>query len=283
MTDDFSITIARLIRKHFPWGESGFPTSAPAEPDQQRRFVEQWLRRKTTPFELTVTTLVALVEPILRGVEEGIRQAGENRLVHRIDLGNAAKSPASILEKMAREWEARPDKAPPVSFDNFDRVLDDLGRFRIVTNFLSDVGRIADGLAMPYRTRSGLSAAQRSLAGDFLLRDNCFEDRILLHPGNRKKGERCCKGVFGPRRPEQSHLRVEVQIETLLQEAWDKKDHYLLYEPRRRGETVALEHECEMFAMSELLYVADLTFDRLREAMLAGRKNRGKGDTNARS
>ncbi|MCP3997331.1 MAG: hypothetical protein GY722_20060, partial [bacterium] len=264
MADDLTTTIARLIREHFPWGAPGYPISAPVEADQQRRLVEGWLRQKTGQFEIAVTALVALVEPILREVEEGVRQDGEYRLVHRFDLGNATKSPASILERMAREWGEKPGEAPPVSFDNLDRELDDLGRFRIVTNFLSDVDRIADRLAAPYCTRQGLSPAQRSLAADYLLRTNRFEDKIRLHPGRRKKGERCCKGVFEPRRREQSHLRVEVQIQTLLEEAWDKKDHYLLYEPRRRGEKVALEHECEMFAMSELLFVADLTFDRLR-------------------
>ncbi len=277
--DLLTTNIERLIREHFPWGESGIPASPSAKPDQRRRWVEEWLRRKTATFDAAVITLVARVEPILREVEEEVRESGEHRLVTRIDLGNAIKSPASILEKMVRVWEEKGSEVPPVSFTNFTRELDDLGRFRIVTNFLSDVELIADRLAAPYGTRQGLTAAQRALADDFLLRSNAFEDKVLLHPRRRNKGERCRKGVFEPRLPEQSHLRVEVQIQTLLQEAWDKKDHYLLYEPRRRGEKVDLEHECEMFAMSELLYVADLTFDRLRAEMLRGRK----GGTDARS
>jgi ppGpp synthetase/RelA/SpoT-type nucleotidyltranferase len=87
-----------------------------------------------------------------------------------------------------------------------------------------------------------------------------------------KKGERCHKGVFYPQALHHQYLRVEVQIQTQLQEAWDKKDHFLVYEPRRRGEDVSLDHRCEIFAMSELLYVADLTFDRLREEILASRQ-----------
>ena len=277
MTEPLLKLIARLIRDHFPWGTAGAPPSAPSEPDQQRRAVEEWLRRHTAQFQAAVTALVARIEPILREVETEVQLDGEHRLVARIDLDHATKSPASILEKMAREWGARPGEAPPISFANYARELDDLGRFRIVTNFLSDVERIADRLAAPYRTRKDLSDAQQALAEDYLLRQNAFEDRVLLHPGKRDKGERCHKGIFEPKRPELSHLRVEVQIQTLLQEAWDKKDHYLLYEPRRRGEPITLEHECEMFAMSDLLYVADLTFDRLRKSMRAGRKKGSSG------
>lgn len=59
----------------------------------------------------------------------------------------------------------------------------------------------------------------------------------------------------------------------MLEEAWDKKDHFLIYEPRRRGESIDLNDRIEIFAMSELLYVADLTFDRLLEAI---RQRRGE-------
>ncbi len=286
MTDSLSTTTTRLIREHFPWGAPGFPVSAPAEPDQQRRQVEEWLSRRTAPFDAAVAALVARVKPILGDVVEEVHRAGEHRLVARIDLGNATKSPASILEKMVREWKGSPEEAPPISFTNFDRELDDLGRFRIVANFLSDVELIARRLAAPYGAGADLSAAQRALAGDYLLHRNAFADKILIDPGHRQKGERCRKGVFEPRPTELSHLRVEVQIQTLLQEAWDKKDHYLLYEPRRRGEEPSMEHECEMFAMSELLYVADLTFDRLRESMLAEKVRPGsakKGGSDASS
>jgi hypothetical protein len=193
--------INQLIQEHFPWAKPGFPASAPAEPDQKRRFVEDWLRRQTVPFRAAVTTLVARVQPILRDVEEEVGQAGEQRLVARIDLGNVTKSATSILEKMVRAWK-EPDEAPPVHFDNFTRKLDDLGRFRIVTNFLSDVERIAERLAAAYHPRQALSDAQRALGEDYRLHEDTFEDKVLLHPRDRNKGERCFKGVFEPRQPE---------------------------------------------------------------------------------
>jgi hypothetical protein len=59
----------------------------------------------------------------------------------------------------------------------------------------------------------------------------------------------------------------------MLQEAWDKKDHFLIYEPRRRGEPIDGADSIEIYAMSELLYVADLTFDRLLDAIRRRRGN----------
>jgi ppGpp synthetase/RelA/SpoT-type nucleotidyltranferase len=177
---------------------------------------------------------------------------------------------------MAREWEADKGKAPKVGFDDFPESMDDLARFRIVLNFLSDVEMVCRKLEEPYRVspeeRLRLTPKQRALYSDFRLSDNCFEDLIMLGPEIRSSGERCRKGLFILRRD--SGVRVEVQVQTMLQEAWDKKDHFLVYEPRRRGEAVETCHSIEIYAMSELLYVADLTFDRLLEII---RQRRSKG------
>lgn len=52
---------------------------------------------------------------------------------------------------------------------------------------------------------------------------------------------------------------------TQLQEAWDKKEHFLVYEQRRRAPERYEENlqdylDSKMFAMAELLYVADHYF-----------------------
>ena len=57
---------------------------------------------------------------------------------------------------------------------------------------------------------------------------------------------------------------------TQLQEAWDKKDHFLVYEKRRNEPERDEENfpdflDAKMFAMSELLYVADQYFEQLRK------------------
>jgi ppGpp synthetase/RelA/SpoT-type nucleotidyltranferase len=188
--------------------------------------------------------------------------------VARIDSSALVKSPGSILEKMVRDWEPNGGSPPAIGFRNFLQEMEDVGRFRVVANFLSDVERITNALEAPFGPSSTpLTPAQRALKDDYRLRQNCLHDSVYLLPEQRKKGERCRKGVFYPRARSLEHLKVEVQVQTLLQEAWDKKDHFLVYERRRRGEVVNSLHAMEIFAMSELLYVADLTFDRLRLAI----------------
>ncbi len=65
-------------------------------------------------------------------------------------------------------------------------------------------------------------------------------------------------------------LFLEIQVMTQLAEAWDKKDHFLVYEIRRRAPESDEENfpdflDAKMHAMSELLNVADNYFDDLRQ------------------
>jgi ppGpp synthetase/RelA/SpoT-type nucleotidyltranferase len=144
--------------------------------------------------------------------------------------------------------------------------MKDLGRFRIIANFLSDVEAIRESLEAPYRAEdpSSLSSSEQQLYEQFTLAENMFKDLIRLDPKDRKTGERCRKGTFSPRPNDLSIYQVEVQVVTALQEAWDKKDHFLIYERRRAGHPVAAEHERISYALSEQLYLTDLTFDRLK-------------------
>ena len=71
---------------------------------------------------------------------------------------------------------------------------------------------------------------------------------------------------------------------TQLEEAWDKKDHYLVYERRRKEPERDEENfpdflDAKMFAMSELLYVADQYFEQLRSVEEDGMKNEGEDET----
>jgi ppGpp synthetase/RelA/SpoT-type nucleotidyltranferase len=248
-----------LIDEQFPWDDGGRPEDPPA----RRRHVLGWLRERTTIFRLAATTLMARVLPVLDELERQLVPADRRRFFAKIDAGNIVKSPESILEKMAREWHRPTEMAPKVGFDNLSE-LNDIGRFRIVANFLSDVVAIQRALEEPYsRPGSPISPSQRELKQQYQLRSNAFEDVIHLHPARRSKGERCLKGIFYPR--DRSELKVEVQVVTILQEAWDKKDHFLIYEPRRAGEIVDEQDEREIYAMSETLYIADLLFERLKD------------------
>lgn len=237
------------LLEQFPWGASGFP-SRPSAGTTARQTVEDWLSRQTLLYKTQALTLVRQLHPVLRRLQSEVEAIEGRRFFARIDPSNLTKSGASILEKMARLWNN--ETKPPVAFGNLHE-LDDLGRFRIVTNFLSDAIRVQEALTT-------------GEVPGFEIHRNNFDDEVELEPRERKSGHRCYKGHFHP--IGQPQVKVEVQIMTQLQDAWDRKDHSLVYEPMRCGQSLELADRCQMFAMSELLYVADQSFDRLRWLLL---------------
>jgi len=263
--------VLKLIGRHYPWGEGGYLQPLRGADDQAvLRAISFWLEDKTLQFNSTALTLIAKIQPILDELIERLPANEKPRFLARIDHTALVKSPESILEKIVRQWDPESGSAPSTGFDSFTNDLEDIGRFRIVANFLSDVLLIKETLNDCYRKSpiSLLSEAQKSLRNDFYLRKNSLEDLVHVQPEDRKKGERCCKGIFYPREERYTAFKIEVQVQTQLQEAWDKKDHFLIYEPRRRGEPVEPSDAIEIFAISELLYVADLTFDRLKRGVM---------------
>lgn len=257
-----------LVHRYFPWGQPGYPVQPQdPSPGDLEGLVGTWVQSRigSLKFDTTALALHARIQAVIDEVEGALPFGDRPRHFYRSDLGHLVKSPDSILDKMVRDWDANGSGGPRMSFDNFVDEMDDLARFRVVLNFLSDVDAVCSTLEIPYTCTPAdqcrLSRAQRALYGEFALRHNRMDDLIGQKPETRKSGERCRKGVFFRR--DEPRVKVEVQIQTMLQEAWDKKDHFLVYEPKRRGDPVEDKHRIEIYAMSELLYVADLTFDRL--------------------
>lgn len=250
-----------LVERHFPWTDP-----RPEQWAEQLAWARRWLDQELAPYRAVATALIARMDPLLAALQQELPPTERDRFLYRIDDRHVLKTPDSILEKMARRWKDT-SRAPPVCFHNLSE-FNDLGRFRIVTNFLSDVTSLGRHLEEPFDTakREKLSTDQRVLRDEFSLQGNRFEDLIALAPHDRKSGERCLKGNFSPRAREHSTYRIEVQILTVLQEAWDKKDHFLLYERRRSGQRVDDAHERLSFSLSELLAVADHQFDQLKQA-----------------
>lgn len=256
-----------LVDEHFPW-----EGARPGTWDQQLAEVHAWLALQTRPYKDVATALIARVEPVLAAAREALPEAQRARFLYRIDAHHLVKSPASTLEKMAREWLKKRHPVPPIGFDaDALREFKDLGRFRIVANFLSDAEELRQRLEAPYdsRRRGVLTQSEQGLQGEFRLDENAFKDLVSLPHSERKSGERCFKALFEPRRNELARYKVEVQIVTVLQEAWDKKDHFLVYEQRRAGQYVDPAVERMSHDLSTHLYLADLLFDQLKRGAIS--------------
>ncbi len=266
----------RALIERFPWGPPGFLDSPrDATFESRLALVKGWLAYRLTTFKFwdTALALHACIQRVLDEVEEALPATEKPRHFYSSDLKHILKPVDSILDRMIRTWDPSSSRAPEFGFDDFHTSMKDLARFRIVLNFLSDVELVCGKIEEPYCCGGEdvirLSPAQQSLYNGFALDKHTFENLIEVSPEHRKTGERCRKAIFYPRN--NPGTKVEVQIQTMLQEAWDKKDHFLIYEPKRRGETIEAIHRIDIYAMSELLYLADRTFDRLLETVRRGR------------
>ena len=177
------------------------------------------------------------------------------RFFCRIDADHKIKQPSSIIDKIMRSSESGTGKAVSESctLDNFTTTMQDLARFRIVCNFLHDVDEVVEALNN----------------SDILNRmfDIEIKETINQHPVSRKSGERSVKFIL--KYNKHPGLFLEIQVMTQLSESWDKKDHFLVYEVRRRFPDKEDENfpdylDAKMNAMAELLYVADNYFEALR-------------------
>jgi ppGpp synthetase/RelA/SpoT-type nucleotidyltranferase len=273
MSKEIEEWIEKLVMEHFPWGQkdiSGQEAMHKEKPEhyqEARAYVEDWLSkdRLLEKHSFCVGNLHKVLDNLIRS--EGFKKScrhGEGRFVARMETENQLKQPESILEKMARAWKEKGgEKEPPIKFHQLFEV-DDLARLRIVVNFVGDMENLRLYLEEPYRSGvsiDGLSDEQKRLMDDFDLKSSCFEDRLLVDPKDRKKGERCYKGIFCSK--QNKEIKIEIQIVTMLQEAWDKKDHFLLYEPMRQGRYVEKHQKIKSYALSESLYLLDTAFDQM--------------------
>ena len=215
---------------------------------------EEFILPKIQMHGVLCTTAISTVNRVVAPMIEKY----QHRFFCRLDNSHPLKSPSSIIDKIRRsqnEASRNPNKEA-YDIDNFERKMTDIARFRIVCNFLNDAKQIADFL----KTNEELNRYFNFIEIKF---------SIDQHPDKRSSGERSIKFIL----EHKSHvgLFLEIQIMTQLEEAWDKKDHFLVYEKRRRnpekGEDNFLDFlDAKMFAMAELLYVADQYFEQLRSS-----------------
>lgn len=175
------------------------------------------------------------------------------------------KEPKRIVEKMLEScfeyeiWEKQDKENADVEEvkkyypSNFLLTMKDIIRFRIVCNYLSDIYDLDE------KIRDFVKESDK-----FELEDS--EDHIETPYSIRKAGHRAIQYRFRFS-DVNTTFPFEVQLMTMLQNAWDKKDHHLIYEHERIGEgaDIPITLKNRIAAMSDALYVADTMFNKLKE------------------
>lgn len=187
---------------------------------------------------------------IIKEVDNAIKpledRMAKKRFFCRIDSSHQTKSPSRIIQKM--HTEKNENGFPKHTWDDFTITMKDLARFRIVVNFLGDIERVVEAIEK-HEIFNNLFEIKKT---------NTIHNPLK----GRLSGERSVKLVLTEK---ESSLSVEIQVMTMFQETWDKKDHPLVYEFIRIGKDVPHELKALSLITSELLYTADNYFEDFRK------------------
>jgi len=221
------------------------------------RFIEQHLPRPYNNIERYHEAIgQRLIEHkdlctlVIKEVEKALHPLKENpptrRFLFRIDSSNQTKSPERIIQKLCKEKD---DNDLPIhTWEDFTKTMKDMVRFRVVVNFLGDVDKVVEAIEKCEPIQSLF----------VIIKDNTIHNPLK----GRRSGERSVKLVL---REKANNISVEIQVMTMFQESWDKKDHPLVYEKIRIDEEVPPELKALSLITSELLYTADKYFEDFRK------------------
>ncbi|RJP42539.1 MAG: hypothetical protein C4548_08160 [Desulfobacteraceae bacterium] len=236
-----------LDEKYTDFIKENFP-----EPFNTPETYEDFILPKIQQHDSLCTATIAEVK---KNILPPLMEKYHYRFFCRIDADHKIKQPASIIDKIIRSIQPGTGKgtSEPYTLENFTTTMKDLARFRIVCNFIHDVGEVAESLK------------NSSTLGKMFHFE--IKSTMQLHPAKRTSAERSVKLVLEYKA--KPGLFLEIQVMTQLSESWDKKDHYLVYEVRRRFPDKEDKNfpdylDAKMHAMGELLYVADNYFEALR-------------------
>ena len=228
----------------------------PGESDPNQVFIRM-LESVTKDHEIFLDAVIewlnTLVENLKKSVNRPIR-----RFICKLDTSNKKKHWYSVADKL---WRESKKSSPEYDLQNFHKVMTDLMRLRVVCNFLSDIEGFESALSKDYGSDMSKQKA-------FLM--DKTDDSIKQRPKDRKSGHRSIKYLLKSK--DFPGVLLELQIMTLFQEAWDQKDHYLIYERRRqqpdRDSENFPEYEDELVHdMGGSLNVLDTLFNEIKRKM----------------
>ena len=229
------------------------------------RELEEWIDWEIKPISVEITRILSeLASNFESKIIENLQTAWsdyEKRFVVFLDDSNSTKSPSRVLEKMVRTWvkDGRPDQ-PNISPGNYRTELPDALRFRYVVNFLGDGEKLLEFI------QRELNSPNSRLSQIFEIDDGTLKCSVHDPLNQRKGGERSWKCRLINK---SIQVKTELQICTQLQVAWDKKDHFLIFERKRRGLKIQSGDKIQMKHISDQLYVVDRQIDELHRSILA--------------
>lgn len=169
-------------------------------------------------------------------VTYALEQALNKQGIKYHSVTSRVKTLDSFLEKIERK-----------SYSNPLTQMDDLAGIRVVCLFLADLDRVSDVLS--------------SLFNVIAKEDKVRQERVEVF-GYMSHHYICrlSSTHAGPRYDHIKELRFEVQVRTILMDAWANTSHYLSY---KNEESVPQDLLRDFAALSGLLFVADRQFESL--------------------
>lgn len=191
----------------------------PGESDPKQVF-KGMLESVTEDHELFLDAVIGWLNTLVENLKKSVNRPSRRRFICKLDTSNKKKHWYSVADKL---WRESTKSDPKYDLHNFHEIMTDLVRLRVVCNFLSDIESFESALSEDY--------------GSDILKQKAFyiektDDSTKQRPKDRKSGHRSIKYLFTSK--DFPGVLLELQIMTLFQEAWDQKDHYLIYERRRQ-------------------------------------------------
>ncbi|MFJ7112227.1 GTP pyrophosphokinase family protein [Streptomyces albogriseolus] len=149
------------------------------------------------------------------------------------------KTLESFLEKIERKQYSDPSAQ-----------MDDIAGIRVVCLFLSDLDRVSDIVSSLFEVIAKEDKVRQERAEVFGYMSHHYVCRLSA-------------AHAGPRYDHLKDLRFEVQVRTILMDAWANTSHYLSY---KNEDSVPQDLLKDFAALSGLLFVADRQFEGLYKA-----------------
>ena len=134
--------------------------------------------------------------------------------------------------------------------DPFD-LIEDIAGVRIICLYRSDLGKIGKIIATNFTVLSSDIKTQRTPSTEF----GYMADHYIV------KLSEACKG---PRYDDLKSIKCEIQIRTILMDAWDSISHHLDY---KQEVDIPQNLRRDFYALSGLFYVADTHFEMFRNSV----------------